>query len=116
MADVSPEPRQTKESANVGTDEVPVEMPTTRLCDLPPCPAFAARDAGNLPEPTDDKMERKRRKRRAVSMNKPTLLNTLKCEFWMILLALVVLAVAAAVAIFGDRMFSGLEATPVMQR
>ena len=98
--------------------EVPVESHATRLCDLPPRPAFAARETGNLPEPAAPKMEPRRRKRSVVSLGKPSLSQMLKREFWLILLALVVLAVGVGVAfaVYGDAMFSGLESASPMQR
>ena len=90
--------------------------PTTRLCDRPSRPVFAAREAGNLPEPHPPKSERKCRKRSVGSMGEPTLERTLKREIWLILLGLVVLAVGAALAIHGDEIFRGIEAAPAMQR
>ncbi|MCH1506153.1 MAG: hypothetical protein L7V86_21420 [Verrucomicrobiales bacterium] len=122
MVEVSPASQPNMESMGNEVDEAHAGSPTTRLCDRPSRPVFAAREAGNLPEPHPPKSERKRRKRSVVSkrsvvnMGEPTLERTIKREFWLILLGLVVLAVGAALAIYGDEIFRGIEAAPTMQR
>ena len=92
---------------------------TSRLCDLPPRPAFSARSAGTLPEETDKRVLVRRRKRRQVvtADGKRSLKQLLRQEFWLIALVLTVLAVGAAFAYYGDRMFSGIEnSQPMHQR
>lgn len=116
MVEVSPASQPNMESMGNEVDEAHAGSPTTRLCDRPSRPVFAAREAGNLPEPHPPKSERKRCKRSVGSMGEATLELTLKREFWLILLGLVVLAVGAALAIYGDEIFRGIEAAPAMQR
>ena len=100
---------------NGSTADLPVNH-TARLCDLPPRPAFSARAAGHVPEPPPPEMERKRRRRMVVGMNRPTLGEIMKREYWMILLVVLVLGVVAACALYGSEMGRGFESAPAIQR
>ena len=100
-----------------GTTPSTVPHHTARLCDLPPRPAFPARAPGQLPEPKPQPLSKTRRRRHSVRHpSGPSLAEFVRKEFWLIVLALVVLAVGAAFAMYGDAMFSGFESAPPMHR
>lgn len=91
---------------------------TTRLCDLPPRPAFQTRrepdelPPAQLPPP---ERHRERRRRKVVGVGKTrSPWQFLKKEFWIIVLLLVIGAIGLAFSIYGDDMFKGVQAAPMM--
>lgn len=114
---IEPRPDQVKvDQEDLKIDDTP-DPHTTRLCDLPPRPAFQARrepsgglPAAQLPEP---KHHRERRRRNVVGVGKTlTPWQYLKKEFWMIVLVLLVVGIALAFAVYGDKLFSGVNDLP----
>ena len=88
---------------------------TARLCDLPPRPPFPAREAGTIPpDELGKRSKRSRRKKRytVTAAKEPSVGQVIRKEFWLVLLALIALAVAAAFAIYGGTFFQGAEALP----
>ncbi len=92
--------------------KAPPSVQTTRLCDLPPRPAFQARSAKGLPAATGNgEGGRKRRSRGHASKRSRFRWK----DMGVLILLLVILAVLIAILLYGDQMFDGVAPVAPMR-
>ena len=90
-------------------DTATVSPHTTRLCDLPPRPAFRPRATNAMEEGDAASAAPGKRRRRHPSHRRASFLRR---EMWFLLLLLIVIGVTTAFAFYGDQMFEAFRRGP----